>query len=232
MGIKLFGTLGATLEILLLRAVVRTDEAEGREAALKRIADNQVIVLMIALPAALGLFCVLPPFEKLFVPAAYHGHFGSYFAVMLPAFIALTVTQAAFNPVFMIARRTLPTTAAAGAGLVVNALVLWWAMRTDAPFLFGAALSAGFLVIMAVTIIWSLAATPERPPARDLAWLAGALALMAAVTWPLREAADPWMVLPAMLLLGTGIYAAIMLAGDVAGCRRALKAYLRPGGGS
>ncbi len=176
MGIKLFGTLGATMEILLLRAVVRTDESEGREAALKRIAANQVVVLLIAAPAALGLFCVLPPFERLFVPGAYHGHFAGYFAVMLPAFVALTVTQAAFNPVFMIAGRTWPAIVAAGAGLAVNIGLLLVATRAEAPLWFGAALGAGFVTILAVTAIWSLASTPERPPARDLAWLLVALA--------------------------------------------------------
>ncbi len=48
MGLRLFGTLGATLEIVLLREVIRLDETRGRIAAQKRMAANLVIVLAVA----------------------------------------------------------------------------------------------------------------------------------------------------------------------------------------
>jgi O-antigen/teichoic acid export membrane protein len=226
MGIKLFGTLGATLEIVLLRAVVRADESEGRAAALKRIADNQVIVLMIVLPIAAGLWAVLPHFEALFVPQAFRGHFAAYFVVMLPAFLALAVTQAAIYPVFMITHRTLATTAAAACGLAANGLVLWWALQGADPLRYAYGLSATFLVILAVTFAYSLTASRDRPPARDLAAIGAALAAMMAVIWPLRGMGQAYAALPAMALCGASVYIAVMLAADVGGCRTALKRHL------
>lgn len=227
MGIKLFGTMSSTLEILLLRAVVKIDESEGRAAALKRIADNQVIVLMIVAPVAAGLFAVLPHFEALFVPHAFRGHFAANFVVLLPAFAALTIANAGFNPVFMVAHRTLPATFAAGCGLAATALTLWWATTTGVPLHFAWALTVGFLVMLAVTLVASLRGSPERPSLRSVALIAVGVAVMLAAIWPLRSMATAWLALPLMVALGAALYGAVLLAGDVGGCRTALRGYLQ-----
>ncbi len=132
MGVKLFGATGAALEILLLREVVRIDETEGREAAHRRIGRNMTIVLMAALPVALGLYAVLPAFEAAIIPPAFRGHFASYFAIVLPGFLLFALNAAAINPVFMIGHRTLVASLAAAAGLAANAVILLLAIRNGA----------------------------------------------------------------------------------------------------
>lgn len=230
MGIKLFGALGAALEIILLRAAVRADETQGRAAAYGRIGGNMVIVLAVALPVAAGLFAVLPAFEALFIPAAYRGAFQAHFALMLPAFLALTVTQAALNPVFMIAQRTLAVTLAAAAGVAANGAVLWLAQGADSPRWYALGVLAAFGVIFAITLIASLRVAPARPPARDTALVLLATGLMLAAIWPLRALLPPLPGLLAMTVLGAAVYGAVLLAGDVAGLRALALARLRPRG--
>lgn len=228
MGIKLFGALGAALEIILLRAVVRVDETQGRAAAYGRIGDNMVVVLAVALPVAAGLYAVLPAFEALFIPVAYRGAFQAHFGLMLPAFLALTVTQAALNPVFMIAQRTLVVTLAAGAGVAANGVVLWLAQGSASPRWYALGVLAAFAVIFAITLAASLRAAPARPPMRDVALVLLATGLMLAAIWPLRALLTPLPGLFAMTALGAAVYGAVLLAGDVAGLRALALARLRP----
>lgn len=219
MGIKLFGALGSALEILLLRAVVKADEAQGRDAAHQLIARNQIIVLAIALPIAAGLFAVLPVFESLFIPAAYRGHFAAYFVILLPAFLALTVTQAAFNPVFMIAHKTIVAIIAAAAGVAANGLVLWF-MPLTAPQTYAFGMLAAFLFILAVTALASLRESRARFPLRDFLCVLIALGLMLFVIWPLRTVLSPWPALLAMISLGGTVYVVAILTLNVAGTRQ------------
>jgi O-antigen/teichoic acid export membrane protein len=227
MGIKLFGTLGAALEIILLRAVVRTEEAEGRTAAHDLIARNLVIVLMIVLPVAAGLIAVLPAFEALFVPASFRGHFGTYFLLGLPAFVALALTQAGLNPVFMIAQKTMVAMLATGLGVLVNAGFVIAALMGGPPALYALGFSAALATMMLVTAAVAWRETTARPPWRDMGLVIGATGLMLAALWPLRGAGSPLITILVMVPLGAGLYAACMLAGDLAGCRRGLIRLLR-----
>jgi O-antigen/teichoic acid export membrane protein len=223
MGLRLFGTLGATLEIVLLRQVIRLDETRGRQAALKRIAQNVPIVLMVAVPAAVGLWLTLPAFDRLIVPPEFQGRFAAYMALLLPGFAAITIFQAALYPVFLVGKRTGIATLAAGLGLAVNL-----ALVVALPVLLGPqagawAQSAAFLAVLAVTGVVALRALPVRPSGRDCAVVALGAVAMALLLLPLRDRFAAPVELALQLVLGATVYAGIMLAGDVARCRTGLR---------
>lgn len=224
MGLRLFGTLAATLEIVMLREVLRLDEAKGRRAAQKRIADNLVIVLMVALPVAAGLLLVLPVFEKLLVPESFHGRFSAYMLLLLPGFAALTIFVAGLYPVFLLGKRTGMVTLAACAGLAANLALVFGAAAGPERFALGQTLS--FLVVLVITGWLALRTLPVAPKPRDIGLIVVALAAMTAVVWPLSGRLPP---LPELLLqaaLGVAVYGGLLLAFDVARCRTMLRLWL------
>lgn len=223
MGLRLFGTLGATLEIVLLREVIRLDEMRGRLAAQKRIAGNMVVVLIIALPAAVGLWLVLPAFERLLVPASFQGRFSAYMTILIPGFVAITLFQAAFYPVFLIGKRTGIATLAAGLGLVVNLALVFGPSLVDGPERFAFAQMTGFLIALAVTGFAALRALPVRPSLRETGCVLLAVALMAVAIWPLSGRFAAPLELAAQIALGALVYGATILACDVLRCRTGLR---------
>jgi O-antigen/teichoic acid export membrane protein len=223
MGLRLFGTLGATLEIVLLREVLRLDETKGRRAAQKRIAANLVIVLMVALPVALGLFLVLPAFEKLLVPANFHGHFSAYMVQLLPGFLALTIFVAGLYPVFLLGKRTGMATLAAGFGLAVNLVLVFGAGELLGPERFALGQTAGFVVVLAITGWAALRALPVWPSGRDIGLILVALAAMAACVAPLSGRFPPVFELLLQGTIGALVYCGLVLAFDIARCRTLLK---------
>lgn len=214
MGLKLFGTLASTLEIVLLREVFRLDEQRGRPAALRRIAGNVVIVLMVALPVAVGLWLVLPAFERLLVPESFRGHFSAYLTILLPGFAALTISQAAFIPVFLLGKRTGIAPLATGLGLGCNLLIAF-AGPVGGPSRFAYAQASAFLVALAVTAVAALRSLPKWPPLRDTLNVVLAVALMAAVVWPLSGRFAAPVELALQIALGAAVYAAAILGLDV-----------------
>lgn len=225
MGLRLFGTLGATLEIVLLREILRLDETKGRLAAQKRIAQNLVIVLMVALPAAVGLFLVLPAFEKLLVPPNFHGRFSAYMILLIPGFVALTVFLAGLYPVFLLGKRTGMATLAAGFGLAAN-LAIVFGFAAAGPERFALGQTAGFVVALLITAWAALRSLPVWPPARDIAAILVAAALMAAAVWPFSGRFAPALELALQGMLGVIVYGGLMLALDVARCRTLLRLWL------
>ncbi len=222
-GLKLFGTLAVTLEIVLLREVIRLDETQGREAALHRIARNVVVVLMVTLPVVVGFWLVLPAFEQLFVPESFRGHFSAYLAILLPGFAAVTISQAAFIPVFQLGKRTGAAPLATGLGLVANLILALGPAWTEGPLRYAYAQAGAFLVALAATAALALRSLPVRPPLRDGAVVVLGVVLMAAAVRPLagRFAAPVELVLQAAL--GAFVYAAVILAFDALDCRTALR---------
>lgn len=224
MGIKLFGTLNSTLELVLLQQVVQIDAAEGRPAAERRMADNLVIVVMILAPLALGMWLILPAFEALVVPSSYRGPFQSYFVALLPSFVALGLFQAGLNPALLVSKRTAPAIVAAGVAVAVNLVFLALVAVSSGGIAYGWAQSAGFLAALGVTaaVVWRMVAA--RPRWRDFGLIGLGLALMAGVLLPLRGTLSPWLELPLMGALGAAVYAAVMWGANVAGCRNVAQA--------
>lgn len=221
MGLRLFGTLGATIEIVLLREVIRLDETRGRLAAQKRIAKNIPIVLMIALPVGAGLWLVLPAFDRLIVPPSFQGRFSTYMALLLPGFVAITIFQAALYPAFLIGKRTAITTFAALFGLGVNLAMLALGAATPAGYAF--AQMAAFLAVLVVTTVAALRVLPVWPSWRDCGLVALATMVMAAAVWPLRDRFPAPVELALQIACGALVYAAMILACDVARLRSSLR---------
>jgi len=224
-GLRLFGTLAATLEIVMLREVLRLDESRGRRAAQRRIADNLVIVLMIALPIAVGLLLVLPAFEALLVPAAFHGRFAAYLQLLLPGFVALTIFAGGLYPVFLLDKRTGMVILAACIGLVANLAVVF-AGPVTGPERFALGQTVSFLIVLVITGWVTLRSLPVLPRPRDIAAILAALVLMAVCVRPLsgRLPALPELLIQATL--GAAVYGGLMLAFDVARCRTLLRLWL------
>lgn len=221
MGLRLFGTVGATLEIVLLRQVIRLDETRGRRAAQKRIAANLVIVLAVALPAAAGFALVLPAFDRLLVPPSFQGQFSAYMAPLLPGFVAISIFQAGLYPAFLIEKRTLVATLAAVVGLCANATVVM-AFAASSPLAYAVAQTSAFLVVLVITATAALRLLPVLPSLRDCGAVLLAVAAMAAAIWPLRDrfAAVPELAL--QIAIGAIVYGGVILAWDVARWRTLL----------
>ncbi|MEI5666465.1 lipopolysaccharide biosynthesis protein [Bosea sp. CCNWLW174] len=225
MGLRLFGMLATTLEIVMLREVLRLDETKGVRAAQKRIAANFVIVLMVSLPVAAGLFLVLPAFEALLVPAKFHGHFSGYLQLLLPGLVALAVFAAGIYPVFLLGKRTGLVTLAALAGLLVN-LALVFSAGALGPERYALGQTLSFLVVLAITGWVGLRSLPVSLNWREIGIIIAAVVAMAIVVWPLSGRLSP---LPELLLQGTlglAVYGGLMLAFDVARCRTLLRLWL------
>ena len=225
MGLRLFGMLATTLEIVMLREVLRLDETKGVRAAQKRIAANFVIVLMVSLPVAAGLFLVLPAFEALLVPAKFHGHFSGYLQLLLPGLVALAVFAAGIYPVFLLGKRTGLVTLAALAGLLVN-LALVFSAGALGPERYALGQTLSFLVVLAITGWVGLRSLPVSLNWREIGIIIAAVVAMAIVVWPLSGRLSP---LPELLVQGTlglAVYGGLMLAFDVARCRTLLRLWL------
>jgi O-antigen/teichoic acid export membrane protein len=222
MGLRLFGTLGATLEIVLLREVLRLDETKGRLAAQKRIARNVLVVLMVAMPVAVGLWMVLPAFDRLIVPPSFQGRFAAYMAILLPGFAAITIFQAALYPVFLIDKRTGIATLAAVLGLCVNVAFGLGLATTLGPYAYAGGQTAAFLAVLALTSVVALRALPV-PPLRECGLVLLATAAMALAIWPLRDGFAAPIELALQIGLGMLAYGVVILGCDVAHCRTGLR---------
>lgn len=223
MGLRLFGTLGATLEIVLLREVIRLDEVKGRRAAERRISANILLVLMVALPAAVGVWMVLPAFDRLLVPPSFQGRFASYMAILVPGFAAITIFLAALYPVFLIGKRTVVATLAAVLGLAINLILGIMLAPTVGPTAYAIGQTAAFLAVLAITAIAALRALPVLPPLRDCGLVVLAAALMALAIWPLRNRFAAPVELTLQIVVGGFVYVGFMLACDIARCRTTLR---------
>lgn len=222
MGLRLFGTLGATLEIVLLRQVIRLDETRGRIAAQKRIASNLVIVLAVALPAAVGFALALPAFDRLLVPPSFQGRFSAYMAPLLPGFVALAIFQAGLYPAFLLEKRTLVATLAALAGLATNVAIIT-VFASSPPGIYAWAQMAAFLVVLVITAVAALRILPVMPSLRDCAGVLLAVAAMALAIWPLQNRLPALPELGLQVVLGALVYGGVILAFDVARWRTLLR---------
>jgi O-antigen/teichoic acid export membrane protein len=230
-GFKAMATVGATIEIMLLPLAVRTMERAGMAAAHEQIGRNLIVVLACLLPLAAGTLAVLPAFEALLVPPAFQGHFSSYIWLLMPAFVALPLMQVGLNPVYLVSKRTMVSTASAAAAVAVNAsilaIMLFAPIPQPGPAGVALAMSAGFVVSMLIVGWGALRHSAMRPGLRDLCWIAAGLIAMTATLWPWREMTPASLTLGLQVIAGGVIYGIVMIAGDVAGCRRSVVNCLR-----
>ncbi|MCA3564988.1 MAG: hypothetical protein IOC90_13465 [Methylocystis sp.] len=217
--LKILCTTSAALEILMLPAVVAIAERSSPQVVQQVLARNMVAGLAVLMPLAAGLITVLPAFEQLLVPPAFRGRFAVYVMWLTPAFLAIAMAQACFNPVFMIAKDPRHAIAAAAVAVAVNAIALFLLKESASPQSIAMAMASG----MGAGLLFLAANALRRLDAR-LAWgeigcILLATAVMTGVLWPFRLAGPAWLSLPVMAVCGMALYAAIITAGNVAGSR-------------
>ena len=224
LGLRLFVSVGAALDVLLFQLAVRADASGGRAQAHAQIARNMVLVLGVLTPLAFGFIANLPAFEAVFVPQRFGGDFAALGLVLVPGIWLFCLGQFAFSPVFQLQGRTLPLVMAALVSLVCDMAGL---ALLPAPFTL-----TGLAVVHAVSLATGFVATavlalqtPEcRPAWREVAAILAATAVMLAIVWPLRAIANPLLEMAASGLLGGVVYAGLLLAFDVARARQWLLA--------
>lgn len=218
-GGRIFGTIGAALDLLLFQIAVLAAETRGHQAGEEQVARNVAVVLALILPSAAGVWAVAPALEAIAVPDAYRGHFVHYTGLLLPGLLALALMNFALNPIFQIRRRTLPLVAAGLVGAVVNLVGAVALAGPFGPSGIAAAQSLGFVAAMLVLAGRALAGRDRLSlPWRDLGGVALATAAMTAAILPVRGL-DPWLALPACLALGGGVYGALVWCFDIAELR-------------
>ncbi|AWN44969.1 teichoic acid transporter [Methylobacterium terrae] len=223
-GGRIFGTLGAALDLLLFQIAVLAAETHGHEAGEEQVARNGAVVLALILPSAAGFWAVAPALDALVVPAAYRGHFVDYTLLLLPGLVALAVMNFALNPIFQIRRRTLPLVAAGLVGALVNLVGALALAGPFGPHGIAAAQSLGFLAAMLFLGIRGLTGPNRlRMPWRDPLAVVLATAAMTVAIVPLRGL-DPWLALPACVIVGGFVYGALVWRFDIAGLRAAMVA--------
>ncbi len=230
-GVKLMGTLGATLEIMLLPWAVRALDRDGQDAAHARIRRNLVIVIAIILPVGAGLLLVMPAFESLVVPQAYHGHFGFYVWLLMPGLVAMPIMQVGFNPVFLISRKTAVSTLSALVAVGINGvcigLITLGFARDLGPAAIAGAMSLAFVAAALIVAAGALRTAPIAPSGKDVAAITAALLAMSLALWPLRLGQPAALTLGLQIMAGAAIYVAVLLAANVSDCRSAALAYVR-----
>ncbi|HRK23442.1 MAG TPA: lipopolysaccharide biosynthesis protein [Beijerinckiaceae bacterium] len=216
--IRIFLSVGAGFDVLMFQKAVRLETTQGADAARSQIETNATLVLAILAPMAGGYYMVLPMFEALVVPTAYHGTFAAMSAILLPGVFAFGVMQFAFGPAFQMAGRTYPFTVAALAGLTCDLVLLAAFVGRDALH-FAYVQSAALCAATAVAGVYALRANRRLISVRDVAAVAvGTIAMMVAVI-PMRSFATPALGLISAVLVGAAVYGAVVVAFNIAGLR-------------
>ena len=227
-GIRLVAAVGSTLDVLLFQIAVRTDELHGLDRARAQVARNFNMVLAVVLPACVGFWLVLPSLEALIVPAAYRGPFGEFLTLLLPGLFFYAMTVYGLNPVFQIAKRTLPMIAAALFGCAVNAALILTLPRgadaTSFAIAHSAALAAGFAALAG----FAIASKPVWPRARDAGVTLAATVTMVGLLAPLRHLPPGLVTLALQMAAGGLAYGLFAFTFDLAGLRARALGLLRP----
>lgn len=221
-GVRLFASIGSSLDIFLFQVAVRADAEDGREAARAQVSRNITAILALMLPTAAGYWLLLPVFEALLVPVQYHGTFAAYSAILVPAFLAFALAQYALNPVFQLEMLTWPVTLAAGLGLAVDLALLAVLPGAIGPLGYAWAQLGGYAASVAVLAVLAARIMPIWPTVRELAAIVGGTALLAAAVYPLRGLMPPLAAAFVLPAIGAIVYGGVLALARVAGMRELL----------
>jgi O-antigen/teichoic acid export membrane protein len=224
---RLFQALYALPEIFLFQYALKRDREQGRAAAEAQIGLNASLALAAFLPVAAGYFALGPTFEQLIVPQAYRGEFARLSLALAPGLICYGGIVIAVHPVFQLAQRTWPVTAAALLALATDAALLLFSDAGASVEGLAHAYSASLVVAAIAAAAMAFRRKSVRPSLADLAVLVAALAAMVAAVRPFNALASPWLAAAGGVSLGATIYLGILLASDFAGARHFLLARLR-----
>jgi O-antigen/teichoic acid export membrane protein len=228
MGTKAVQAIGSTLDLILFQIAVAAQERFGAAEARAQIARNMTIVIAVLLPTCTGIWLVLPSIQRLIVPEQYQGPFGELLTQMLVGLFAFALILYGLNPIFQIAKRTLPLIAAALVGCLTDAaLVAFLPRGADATGLAFAQTGAFVAALATLSLIAGLS-KPQWPRWRDIALAVLASAAMTAALLPLRERAPGFVTLVLQVGVGIAIYGALVFSFDIAGLRTLVRDRMRP----
>lgn len=220
-GTRLIAAIGSALDVLLFQIAVRAEETHGRGEAHEQVARNMATVFALLVPAAAGLWFILPSIEALIVPQAFRGPFGHYLTLLLPGLLSFGFMNFAINAFFQIDKRTLPLIAAAVIACVVNATLVFALPRgADASHL-ALAQSSAFMIAFLALAGCAAVGGAKWPALRDLLLTLVATAAMAVALWPMRTWAPGVLTCAMQIVVGGVIYGLAAAIFDIAGLRSA-----------
>ena len=219
LGTRLIAAFGSALDVLLFQIAVRAYDQHGQERALDQISRNMSIVIAVLLPAAVGLWFIVPSLEQVLVPELYRGPFGHYLILQLPGLLCFGLMNFAINPVFQIVKMTRPLITAAVTACVANGVLLLTLPQTADASNYALAQAGSLIVAMISLLIFAAVHSPRWPRARDLCLSLLGVICMALALWPLHYWPAGLETLGAQLLLGSLVYSLFVLIFDIAGLR-------------
>ena len=168
-------------------------------------------------PTCAGVWLTLPSIERLVVPEQFRGPFQFYFGLVLPGHFASGLLWYAINPVFQIAKRTLPMII--GALVACTADLLLVAALPQAASSLAMAQSGAMISGLLTLILASIFARARFPSARDVLVVVFATGAMLLTLLPWRAATPGVLTLAGQATVGVLIYASFIAVFDVAGLR-------------
>jgi O-antigen/teichoic acid export membrane protein len=201
---------------------VRAETTGGAAAAREQMSRNIGILFAVILPSVAGCWLVLPSFEHLVIPPAFHGSFSHYFTLILPAMLCFALTQYCVGPAFQIVHRTMPLIIGGIVSASANGLALLLLPTSADASSFALAQSIGGCASLATMVAFLVTLEPMWPRPRDIAGaLVGTAAMVLAVA-PLRAMCPCVPTLALTAAAGFGVYMLAILAFDVGGLRTLL----------
>lgn len=226
LGLRAILAIASAMDVLLFQIAVRAHETHGVDRAKAQIARNMTMVIAIVVPACAGIWATLPSLQQLIVPWQYRGPFAYYMTLLLPGLCAFGMIHFAVNPIFQIAKKTVPLIGAAVVGCVTNAiLVVWLAGASDASG-FAIAQSGAAIASLIALLAFAARTQPHWPAARDLGAIAISTLAMVLVLLPLRNANPGLLTLAAEICIGIAVFAGLLLSFDAIGSRQLLMSRL------
>jgi O-antigen/teichoic acid export membrane protein len=228
MGTRLIAAFGSALDVLLFQIAVRTDDQHGPERALDQISRNMSIVIAILLPAAVGLWFIVPSLEHVLVPELYRGPFGHYLKLLLPGLLCFGLMNFAINPVFQIIKMTRPLITASVMACVTDIFFIVVLPQMPDASNYALAQAGALIVAMISLLIFAAVQSPRWPRARDLFFSILGVIFMALALWPLQGLPAGLQTLGLQVLLGSLVYSLFVLCFDIAGLRSLVFKRLKP----
>jgi hypothetical protein len=174
------------------------------------------------------MWLTLPSIEHVIVPVAYRGPFGKLLTLMMAGLFSSAIIQFGINPLFMIAKRTVPLIIAAVVACIVDPLLALALPKNPDASSLAIAQSGAYIAALIALITMASVSKPQWPAFRDLALTALATAAMAAALLPLREHHPGLLTLAEQVVAGGLIYGAFVYVFDIANMREIAIARLRP----
>ncbi len=221
-GTRLIAAIGSALDVLLFQIAVRAEETHGSDEAHEQVARNMATVFAILLPAAAGLWLILPSIEALIVPVAFRGPFGHYLTLLLPGLLCFGFMNFAINAFFQIRKRTLPLIAAAIAACAANLWLILDAPKSGDATNIALAQTGAFITAMIVLVVFAAFGNARWPRVKDLTLTLISTGLMCAALMPLRNMTPGVITCALQVIAGGAIYGGMALAFDIAGLRTAV----------